>query len=402
MTTTPIRNESYEIAVIGKRLIHSILESYSSKLTQIDDKLDKNLTDSISDVKDEYFVHSTIGYWSQKFEKQISEQKKIEGFLFTKLLEIGAFNIGNKIGKKPSIDMNHVDPLGISKIRSKYPLEMKSLEMDDKKNFAVVAPVYIHDNKGIFFLNRMLDSLGTQTIPPTSIFLIDDCSPIKIKIPNSVKPFTHLFSSEHQSGPAHARNVGAEMAIENNSDIIIFADYDMIFPKLWMHHLQESLKSHFGDILSGLNLAYGDTWWDWYHDINGSLNGRVYPNHSDLLFATTAALAVKKRVFEKMKFNRIFTDAAGEDIDFCLCAKLKGFKIEILNNLRAYHDYGYLGLVFKDLETFINRLIRYGISEPTLSLIHPSYPIELSKTVEVPNPSALDQFKYPDFPFKPF
>lgn len=117
------------------------------------------------------------------------------------------------------------------------------------------------------------------------------------------------------------RNKGGIIALEEGYGTIVFSDFDVFFTPNWTSELCHIIDEHNPPILSGVNLALGTTWWDFYHDVNGTLNGRCFINTNDLLFVTTATLAVKSEVFEKIQFNTAFNDAAGEDIDFCLRAR---------------------------------------------------------------------------------
>ena len=120
-------------------------------------------------------------------------------------------------------------------------------------------------------VKRMLSSLLNQKLLPTNIIVIDDASPMKIDLSDFIHKKVQLEKSKKRHGPAFSRNLGARIALEEGFNVIVFSDYDLFFPRNWIWILNQALRQNSGDLLSGVNLAFGETWWDWYHEMTLSL-----------------------------------------------------------------------------------------------------------------------------------
>ena len=92
---------------------------------------------------------------------------------------------------------------------------------------------------------------------------------------------------------------------------------------------------------SGRTDSSNSTWFDKYHEINGTLNGRCFKRTSILLYGPTCNFAISRRVAEDFRFDDSFPDAACEDIDFCFRLMQQGFRTIHRCSMVVRHDYQY-------------------------------------------------------------
>lgn len=378
-------------------IIERILCECDSFFNFTDVKLNLPILKSIKECLEQPFAISTLDYWNQKLQYFNNARIIRQDFLLTKLLELGAFHLGYLQGENYSPGIRKNDKTLNNETINKPWLHNRDYKSNEFiSDICFVIPIHLQNSKALGMFVRLLFSLLDMYHPPSQIIVINDGSPIEINLHQSIKEKILLKRFSKRRGPAFSRNRGAEIACDLGYDFIVFSDYDMIFLKNWTTILIRALRGNNRDIISGTNHSFGKTWWDWYHNVNGSLNGRIFRDSRFLLYATTAALAVKSKVFDKITFNEKFTDAAGEDIDFCLQARRKGLRIAFNESLVARHDYGYTGSLLNDVEIFISRFIRYGSSEPLLSSIHPDYCTDFYRTNEI---SIMKPILIPKSPF---
>lgn len=186
---------------------------------------------------------------------------------------------------------------------------------------------------------------------------------------------TEIINIEDDRGPAKARNIGIDRALENNLDLLVFMDDDVVNP------FSDIFRAVCKGAVGSNNLycpkieSYGNTCFDLFHDLDGTLNG-VYESdagRSNLVYGTTCVMIAPMAVLEgSIKFDESFPLAAGEDIDFCMRAKGSGHKIIPADNLVIKHDYGYdnsEGALVK----FVSRFIRYGEGNSLIKERQPEY-----------------------------
>ena len=176
-------------------------------------------------------------------------------------------------------------------------------------------------------------------------------------------------------GPAKARNIGIDRALENDLDLLVFMDDDVVNPvsdvfRVVCKGAVGSTNLYFPKIES-----YGDTCFDLFHDLDGTLNGvyEVNSGYSNLVYGTTCVMIAPMAVLrDGIRFDESFPLAAGEDIDFCVRAKVNGHRIIPADNLVVKHDYGYDNSE-GSLMKFVSRFIRYGEGNRLIKEIQPEY-----------------------------
>jgi GT2 family glycosyltransferase len=287
--------------------------------------------------------------------------------LFTKIVEISAF----KSIKSEASYLN-------AKFIDFQETTNNNVPNDPK--VAVVVPVYIRTEKNICDIYNLFQSIDEQILKPDHIIIVDDCSPVSFTCPKEI--IYHKLSQN--SGPAKARNMGKQIALEYNSDIIAFTDTDCILSTDWIKNIRSAfIESKFFDILSGNTISFDENWFGLYHNINGTLNGRKFKDSERLLYGTTANLAITKDVASIIDFNENFPLAAGEDIDFCFRANKAGFAIKYIPEMTIYHNYNYGRNLFNNLKKFRQQFIRYSQGEKVLLKSIPEYYAYFGRTEEI-------------------
>lgn len=304
-----------------------------------------------------------LDYWYEKLSNNPNRKK----FLWTKVIEIIAF-------KKHSSKQNKEIYKYVA-----FPEPNKN-KISTNPVVSIVIPTFIRNTKDTQDIETLLQSISKQTTKADNIIIIDDCSPIDYDFPENIK----LFRQAKNSGPAKARNLGKKIALELKSEIICFTDTDCIVSENWIESIIKSFQQFKEfQILSGNTISFDKNWLGTYHNINGTLNGRVFKGSERLLYGTTANLAITNEVANKINFNVEFPLAAGEDIEFCFRANQESFAIKHISEMIIYHNYGYSEKMWKNLKTFSKQFKRYGQGEVTLIKTIPEYYAYFDNTEEI-------------------
>jgi len=303
-----------------------------------------------------------LDYWFEKLKGRPYRFK----FLITKTVEVFTFKSQSGRYNNKFQFVNFPKPLKNNILKN--------------ANISIVIPTYIKSEKDKKDIQNLLESINKQSLKPKKVIIVDDCSPIDFQFPKDI--IVHRLSQN--SGPAKARNIGKQIAIEKQTDIIAFTDTDCILAEKWIETISKSFIHHKNyQILSGNTTSYDRHWFGEYHNINGTLNGRKLKNIDQLLYGTTANLAITKEVASKIDFNENFSFAAGEDIDYCFRANKNGFAIMHISNMTICHNYGYNGSFLKNLKMFRHQFKKYGQGERILLKEIPEYYAYFDMTEEI-------------------
>jgi GT2 family glycosyltransferase len=223
-------------------------------------------------------------------------------------------------------------------------------------------PCFIKTKWDLDCLNRLLKSVQNQTKPFDRVYVVDDASPYSYSLHFD---FIENIRLTENSGPAKARNIGIDKALALNAEYLLFTDHDCILDKEWNEQMSLFLeKSDFGAV-GGMTYSYGNTLYDYYHDINGTLNGKwLLPEKKELWYMPSLNFGMKAEVAEQFTFDERFPTAAGEDVDVCLRIRSK-YKIGFCAKAKLWHDYGYKN-AFIDFRKFIRLFMKYKSSSATL------------------------------------
>lgn len=309
----------------------------------------------------------TLLYWSKK---KIPHKFL---FLITKFIEMRAF-------KKNAAPIPDDEEAWQNYTAFNNPIKNNITE---KASIAVIVPYSVSTKKSAEHVQCLARNLSfEQTLPADNIIFVDDYSPVKIDF--SDFPKIHYYRLEKNSGPATARNTGLAEALKSKYEIIAFTDSDCIPSKTWLKEIKAFfIHNSLCAIVSGKTLSYGHTWFDVYHVINGTLNGRKFIDSKFLLYGPTCNLAITAAVGKSIHFDTSFPYAAGEDIDFCLQANKLGFYIGYNDKMIIEHDFSYTNNVVTNLNQFKKQFMRYSMGEKFLLQKNPAYYIYFDKTEEI-------------------
>lgn len=227
---------------------------------------------------------------------------------------------------------------------------------------ALIIPCHLKGEWDIDCLVRLLGSVQRQSQPFDKVYLIDDASPVKYAFQHDF--LDHIFLAEN-SGPAKARNVGINKAIESGAQYLLFTDHDCILAPDWNKEMTAFLATTEFGAVGGMTFSWGKTLLDRYHDLNGTLSGKwLLPDRKELWYMPSLNFGMKRNVAEQFPFDERFPTAAGEDVDVCLRLRSK-YKIGFCDRAKLWHDYGYKNSIV-GFGKFLNLFKKYKSSSATV------------------------------------
>lgn len=329
--------------------------------------------------------NATMHYWSKKLKGKWIRL----AFLWLKNIEIDVFYKHKQQEKHTNNSKTQTNIRDFYKLKTLNFKKRAEIDSKDKEHIAVICPFFITDSFSYQQLLNFLESLQKQTLPPAYVFLIDDASPLPYSLPSIQN--MQVIRLEKNMGPAYARNRGIEalqkLKLESSFDtsIVAFSDSDVVLSKNWLEEIFLGFKQNsqaFG--LSGITQSLGKTIFDAYHNINGTLNGRILQEYDSLLYAPTCNLALLFRCLDDVYFDEDFPHAAGEDIHLCFNLLQKGYRIMLHKDMRVFHDFGYMPYTFfSNLKKFKQLFAKYAKGEKILLQKIPNYYDFLDKSIEI-------------------
>ncbi len=227
---------------------------------------------------------------------------------------------------------------------------------------ALIIPSYIKSQWDINCLDRLFDSVQKQTQPFDRVYLIDDASPLKYEVHHA---FVEQILLTENGGPAKARNIGINKALDQSSKQIFFTDHDCILDRDWNKEMTAFLETNEFGAVGGMTYSWGKTLLDYYHDINGTLAGKwLLPDKKELWYMPSLNFGMKDFVAEQFPFDERFPTAAGEDVDVCLRIRSK-YKIGFCPSAKLWHDYGYKNSI-SGFNKFMKLFKKYKSSSATV------------------------------------
>lgn len=227
---------------------------------------------------------------------------------------------------------------------------------------ALIIPVFIRTDWDLNCLKRLLDSVADQSLPFGQVILVDDASPLEYTLEHDNIERIRMPSN---GGPAKARNAGIAKAVRSGANYLFFTDHDCILDSRWNEEMSRFLGSTSFGAVGGMTYSWGSTLLDYYHDINGTLNGKwLLPERKELWYMPSLNFGMRSEVAEDFLFDERFPTAAGEDVDLCLRLRSK-YKIGFCAKAIVRHDFGYPSTV-AGLRRFIRLFMKYKSSSATL------------------------------------
>jgi GT2 family glycosyltransferase len=201
-------------------------------------------------------------------------------------------------------------------------------------------------------LSGCLDALSAQTAADRlEVVVVDDGSRRAPDVAAVVArhPQARLLQGRG-AGPAAARNLGAAAA---TGAILCFTDDDCVPRPDWAERLATEIDRG-ADAAAGTTLSAGGALSD-AAEFVAQAPARVRPSDgSRLAFAPSNNLACAKAVWESVRFDESYPDAAAEDRDWCARLALAGFALRRAEGARVVHRQNVT------LGSFLQRQVRYG------------------------------------------
>lgn len=224
-------------------------------------------------------------------------------------------------------------------------------------------------------LLTVLQLLSQQQRLADLIVLVDDGSPVKIPSFLSADT-TVLVTLPVNRGPAAARNCGIATAKQHGANIICFCDADCQPQPGWLATMEQAQQKTPG-IICGKTLSHAPhTAVGLYHEVFGTLNGRMLKDGS-VLYGCTCNLSISVANVELL-FDTSFPNAAFEDVEFCIRAKKQSIDLTYCPMAVVRHHYR-AGLV-----ALFQQFERYGCWERRTALKHKEYLPWLHASLEIP------------------
>lgn len=197
---------------------------------------------------------------------------------------------------------------------------------------SVIVPVY----NGEKFLGQCLGALAASKYSPFEIIVIDDCSTDQ-SAEISRESGAKVISTEHQSGPAAARNLAAKKV---SSDILLFVDADVVVRPDTISKVVESFEKH--PEISALFGSYDDAPGEknFLSQYRNLLHHFVHQNSNTEASTFWAGLgAIRRTVFLSVGgFDcQKYSIPSIEDIELGTRLRTAGYKILLDKNVQAKH-----------------------------------------------------------------
>lgn len=226
----------------------------------------------------------------------------------------------------------------------------------------LIVPCYIQSDWDVECVHRLIGSIEQQTVPFDRVFLVDDASPRAYAVKSERVDQLRLPSN---GGPARARNLGIDEALARGAEHVLFTDHDCVLDRAWNEQMTGFLQATSFAAVGGMTRAWGSTLLDYYHDINGTLNGKwLLPDREELWYMPSLNFGMRADAAREYRFDERFPSAAGEDVDLCLRLRSK-YRIGFCPRAKLWHDFGYRSTL-TGLPRFVRLFMKYKSSSATL------------------------------------
>jgi glycosyltransferase involved in cell wall biosynthesis len=175
------------------------------------------------------------------------------------------------------------------------------------------------------YLYNVLNNLVMQTYLPQNVIIIEQKPDVNSTsglffIQNQEWPFSIKHHFTHQTGACNARNIGLPMI---ESEFTFFADDDIVFENDLLENAMQAFQSTGNEIFLVACLLKSQTL-------------IPQPPRQFAVFGAGHAF-VKSRCFKNLKFNMAYEFGFGEDNDFGMQLRNKGFDVLYISTSRILH-----------------------------------------------------------------
>mmetsp|Transcript_32523 Transcript_32523/g.127539 ORF Transcript_32523/g.127539 Transcript_32523/m.127539 type:complete len:345 (-) Transcript_32523:2806-3840(-) len=273
-------------------------------------------------------------------------------------------------------------PSGTAKERRLRTLRSRigSLRNRSLKSFrsehAMVVPVLVRTNGLLTQFERAVRSVHRILKDDEILIVVDDGSPTQFQkaIQASCSwPKIVLLRHCPNVGPASSRNTAMDWCRSNRSEIqtVCFLDADCVVPDANWSAAHRAQQKEVPGIVCGRTISLNpETWVSLYHDVFGTLNGRMFEDENNLLYGATCNMSIRFDALpDGFRFDPQFRTPAFEDVEFCVRARKTGLtkNITFLSGAVIKHDYS------TDALGFIEQFWRYGQGHHRMLEAHPEY-----------------------------
>mmetsp|Transcript_32524 Transcript_32524/g.127557 ORF Transcript_32524/g.127557 Transcript_32524/m.127557 type:complete len:397 (-) Transcript_32524:179-1369(-) len=241
---------------------------------------------------------------------------------------------------------------------------------------AVVVPVLVRTNDSLTQFERAVRSVHRILKDDEILIVVDDGSPTQFQkaIQASCSwPKIVLLRHCPNVGPASSRNTAMDWCRSNRSEIqtVCFLDADCVVPDANWSAAHRAQQKEVPGIVCGRTISLNpETWVSLYHDVFGTLNGRMFEDENNLLYGATCNMSIRFDALpDGFRFDPQFRTPAFEDVEFCVRARKTGLtkNITFLSGAVIKHDYS------TDALGFIEQFWRYGQGHHRMLEAHPEY-----------------------------
>ncbi|MCD6193719.1 MAG: glycosyltransferase family 2 protein, partial [Candidatus Aminicenantes bacterium] len=237
------------------------------------------------------------------------------------------------------------------------------------KRTDIPVDVVITTKNNWILLNRLLESLKAQTYKNYTCCVIDNCSSDKTSELIVQKfPWVNFITTFRCQGPSINRNIAIE---KGNSPLIVTLDDDVVLTPSWLEEMIKFIERYprAGAIASQLRfldrpeiinsaggfLSKEGFGGDLFFNMEVKKINSVISKHRRVIFSCSAAMLIRREVFEKVgRFDPLYFYLC-EDYDLSLRIQKIGYLILYNPGALAYH--GFHSTVRKSGENFIEYLL---------------------------------------------
>lgn len=174
--------------------------------------------------------------------------------------------------------------------------------------------------------------------------------------------------AQKNSGPARARNHGAEQA---RGQILVFIDDDCIAERSWLRELKQCIDATDAAAVAG-TVVNDDEGWVGRYVNRESVIDHVLSTDGSVLEVITGNVAVRTEAFRRLGgFDETIRVAGGEDTEFSVRLRDSGLRIARAKQARVYHD-SRVGL-----KEYLRMIYRHGRGRRRLGERFPQYRLHL-------------------------
>jgi GT2 family glycosyltransferase/galactokinase/mevalonate kinase-like predicted kinase len=218
-----------------------------------------------------------------------------------------------------------------------------------KRHIAIVTANYNNAHHTEAFLKSLEGSLHTDY----EVIIVDDGSKEPFKY-DAAKYRLHgpvtVIQNNKNEGVSKARNIGLSYALSRGCDYVYFADNDTFLGPDTLSELELEAAGRPGAGIVGAQEFYysrPDTFYSaggsrilWLPRGHDEKDRGQYGEYKEVRALGTAAMLVKREVFEKIGGFDDYLYFGFEDVEFCLRAARAGFKIGACPHAKVLHNVG--------------------------------------------------------------